>query len=38
MMKTHAGRHEAARQWEIMENIMGQMLEQASCDDVLEEY
>ena len=38
MMKTRAGKKEAAKRWEAMKEIRNQIVQQANCEDVLEEY
>jgi uncharacterized protein len=38
MMKTRTGKKEANKRWEIMEEIRDQIVEQANCTGVLEEY
>ncbi|KAL1795875.1 hypothetical protein ACET3X_006099 [Alternaria dauci] len=36
MMKTRAGKKEAAKRWEAMKQIRDQIVQQANCEDVLE--
>jgi uncharacterized protein len=38
MMKTRTGKKEADKRWENMEEIRDQIVKQANCEDVLEEY
>ena len=38
MMKTRAGKKEAAKRWEAMKEIRNHIVQQANCEDVLEEY
>lgn len=38
MMKTRTGKKEAEKRWETVEEIRDQIVKQANCEDVLEEY